>query len=120
MTSDSAVDLSLSGSFASCVNLPNDVILRSVQFRSYLTEQNVPNDVHLPVSPKNEIPPVSRSGLCRLCRLCPCQVTSLGAVNVSFGGLFPIFGLGVCVKAIQRALECEKYEDVNPVPLAPS
>ena len=26
-------------------------------------------------------------------------VTSLGAVNVSFGGLFPIFGLGVCVKA---------------------
>lgn len=32
-------------------------------------------------------------------------VTSLGAVNVSFGGLFPIFGLGVCVKAIQRAVE---------------
>lgn len=35
-------------------------------------------------------------------------VTSLGAVNVSFGGLFPIFGLGVCVKAVQRAVESQE------------
>ncbi|CAJ1449638.1 unnamed protein product [Effrenium voratum] len=31
--------------------------------------------------------------------------TTLGAVNVSFGGLFPIFGLGVCIRAIQKAVE---------------
>eukprot|EP00913_Durusdinium_trenchii_P006606 g6205.t1 len=58
-------------------------------------------------------------------------VTSLGAVNVSFGGLFPIFGLGVCVKAIQRAVEsresaiitqqegrdCQRLGDNFPPPL---
>ena len=31
--------------------------------------------------------------------------TTLGAVPVSFGGIFPIFGLAVCVRAIQKAVE---------------
>ena len=33
--------------------------------------------------------------------------TTLGAVNVSFGGIFPIFGLAVCVRAIQKAVESQ-------------
>ena len=39
--------------------------------------------------------------------------TSLGAVNVSFGGLFPIFGLGVCVKAVQRAVESQEAAKIT-------
>ncbi|CAE7562925.1 unnamed protein product [Symbiodinium sp. CCMP2456] len=31
--------------------------------------------------------------------------TTLGAVSVSFGGIFPIFGLAVCVRAVQKAVE---------------
>ena len=39
--------------------------------------------------------------------------TSLGAVNVSFGGLFPLIGLGVCVKAIQRASESQETASIT-------
>ena len=31
--------------------------------------------------------------------------TTLGAVSVSFGGIFPIFGLAVCIRAVQKAVE---------------